>query len=447
MEERSADGIAPATRGQRTWLLTVLVGVYASNFVDRTIVNILQQPIKMELALADWQLGLLGGTSFAIFYTTCGLYVARKAETGDRVTVLTWCILAWSAFTALCGAAGSFAQLLLLRIGVAIGEAGATPTGHSLISDHYLPERRAGAIAIFASGNTLGNVLGAILGATVGAAHGWRWAFVAAGAPGLALAAITRLTLRDPRRAPAAAPAADVPSLAAVARLLFAKPTFRQLMAGASVMLFGSYAVIHFATPHMMRTFALSLGWASVVGGVGTGLMLGAGTIGGGFLAQRLARRDRRWLVWTIAGAMALAAPLCPLAFLTPAFAPAVVLFLLMMMCVGVFQGPLFGTLHSLVQPRMRATASAIMLLVITLFGLGMGPLAMGFASDRLAAAAYGAAGYHELCRAGTAADPACRAASAAGLRVALAACGLVFAWASLHFLLAARTLRADAED
>lgn len=446
MDVRASQDEVVATRGERTWLLTVLVSVYASNFVDRTIVNILQQPIKMELGLQDWQLGLLGGTTFAIFYTVCGIYVARHAEKGDRVTVLTVCILAWSLFTALCGAVTTFMQLLMLRVAVAIGEAGATPTGHSLISDYYPAKRRAGAIAIFASGNTIGNVIGAVLGATVGAAYGWRWAFVVAGAPGLLLAVITRLTLRDPRRSSAAS-VADVPPLIEVTRLLLKKPTFRQLVIAASVMLFGSYAVIHFATTHMMRTYSLPLSWASIVGGIGTGLMLGTGTIGGGFLAQRLARRDRRWVLWTIGGAMALAAPLCALAFLTSDMAPAIVCFLLMMVCLGVFQGPLFGTLHSLVQPRMRATASAIMLLVVTLVGLGLGPLAMGFASDQLAAANYGSDAYNALCRAGTAADPRCRAASAVGLRTALAACGVVFAWSSVHFFLAARTLREDVED
>ncbi|RZI57225.1 MAG: MFS transporter, partial [Zymomonas sp.] len=132
-DQTSAEPYA-ATRTQRSWLLGVLVSVYASNFVDRTIVNILQQPIKEELLLQDWQLGLLGGTTFAIFYTLLGLYIARLAEKGDRVTVLTFCIVAWSAFTALCGVVTTFTHLLLLRIGVAIGEAGATPASHSLIS-------------------------------------------------------------------------------------------------------------------------------------------------------------------------------------------------------------------------------------------------------------------------------------------------------------------------
>ncbi len=448
MGDSRADGAQhPATRGQRAWLLTVLVSVYASNFVDRTILNILQQPIKEELALQDWQLGLLGGTTFAIFYTALGVTIARIAEKNDRVTVMTVCILAWSAFTALCGMVSSFLHLLLLRIGVAIGEAGATPTSHSLISDHYPADRRAGAIAIFASGNTLGNILGAILGATVGAAYGWRWAFVLAGIPGLALALITRLTLRDPRhRVPHGEQDADVPPLAAVARLLLGKHSFRQLVIASSLMLFASYAVLHFATSHMMRTFALPLGWASIVGGVGSGVMLGIGTIGGGFLAQRLARRDPRWLLWSVGAAMAVAAPACLLAFATPAMAPAIGFFLLLMMCLGVFQGPTFGTLHSLVQPRMRTTASALLLLVITLFGLGMGPLAMGFVSDQLAAYSFGTAAFEATCRAGASVDPGCRAASAYGLRTALAACSVIFAWSALHFFLAARTLREEIE-
>lgn len=424
--------------------MTVLVGAYASNFVDRTIVNVLQQPIKQELALQDWQLGLLGGTSFAIFYTLLGLYVARLAERRDRVTILTLCILAWSAFTALCGLVTSFMQLLLLRIGVAIGEAGATPTGHSLISDHYPVARRAGALAVFHSGNTLGSVLGALIGGFVGQAYGWRWAFVVAGVPGLALAAIAWFTLRDPRRqAPVAA--ADVPPLTEVARLLFGKAAFRHLAFGAGLMLFGSYGVFAFVTAHFMRTFALPLAQASLIGGVGTGLVLGIGTLSGGFLAQRLAVRDRRWLVWTTAAALALAAPLCALAFTATAVVPATILFLTMATLLGVFQGPLFGALHSLVAPRMRATASAILLLGITLLGLGLGPLVIGLLSDMLAARAV--AGFADLCRAGTATDPRCLAASAQGLRQALAGCAVAFGWAALHFALAGRTIRADMID
>lgn len=443
MSGTAAQSEAP---NNRSWLLTVLIAVYASNFVDRTIVNILQQPIKEELALQDWQLGLLGGTSFAVFYTFLGLYVARLAERGDRVTILTVCILLWSAFTVLCGAVTSFIQLLLLRIGVAIGEAGATPTGHSLISDHYPADKRAGALALFASGNTIGTVLGALIGGFVGQAVGWRWAFVVAGAPGIVIAAITFFTLREPRRQQQAN-AADVPPFARVARMLAGKASFRQLAIAAALMLFASYGLIAFVTAHFIRSFGLPLGQAGLIGGVGLGVMLGIGTIAGGLFAQRLARTDRRWLVWAMAWAMVAAAPLCTFGFLARDLKLAVLLLLPMMICMGVFQGPLFGTLHSLVEPRMRATASALMLFVMTLVGLGLGPLVVGIASDFIAAALYPGGGFDTTCRAGTVGDPDCQRASANGLRYALAGCGALFAWSAIHFARAARTVREDIID
>lgn len=440
----------------RVWLMSVLVTVYAFNFVDRTIVNILQQPIKEELVLQDWQLGLLGGTTFAIFYVFLGIYVARLAEKKNRVTIMTVCILLWSLFTALVAGVTTFIQLLLLRIGVAVGEAGATPTSHSLISDHFSPAKRPGALAIFASGNTIGNILGALIGGFIGGTFGWRVAFIVAGVPGILLAAITFFTLKDPRHrgqlwhAPKSVHTGeeeDVPSFADAARLMLRKPTFRQLAMGAGVMLFGSYGVIHFMTPHLMRTFGMSLRDASLLGGVGLGIMLGIGTISGGFIAQKLAVRDRRWVVWTIATAMTLAVPLTLATFLTENLVVAAPFFLLLMGCLGAFQGPLFATAHSLVQPRMRATASALMLLVITLVGLGLGPLAVGIGSDLMAAARFEGSDFKTVCASGTALDAACQQASATGLRLTLASCAVIFGWASIHFWLAGRTIREDVTD
>jgi predicted MFS family arabinose efflux permease len=370
-----------------------------------------------------------------------GLWVARLAERWDRTKLLTACILLWSAFTALCGAAGSFSQLLVLRVGVAVGEAGATPTGHSLISDYYPAEKRAGALGVFSFGNTIGTVLGALLGGFAGLAWGWRWTFVAAASPGLILAVLTFFTLEEPRKVQPVA-RADVPPTAAVIRLLFGKAAFRHLAAATALTLFAAYGVINFITPDLIRSYGVSLKSASLIGGVGGGLALGAGTLVGGFVSQRLARRDERWMMWTPGWGLLLAAGACAAAFLSPELLVTAVFFLVMSLGVATFQAPLFATTHAFVHPRMRATASAVMLLVITLFGLGLGPLCVGFASDRLAAAAFGSGNYATVCRAGAAAAPHCAAASAEGLRTALVGCSAVFAWASAHFFIGAGKLR-----
>jgi predicted MFS family arabinose efflux permease len=426
--------------------MTLLVSVYAANFVDRTIINVLQQPIKVDLVLRDWQLGLLGGTSFAVFYTVLGIAVARAAERRDRIHLLTVCIMAWSAFTMLCGAVTGFGQLLLLRVGVAIGESGATPTGQSLVSDFYPVERRAGALAIFSSGNTVGQVLGALLAALAGQTLGWRWTFVLAGSPGIVLALLCMTTLRDPRQRVSAPQHAVVP-LRDVAQSLFAKPSFRHLAAGTALTLFATYGIASFIVPHLMRSYAMSLRAAGLIGGVGGGVMLGLGTLGGAFLAQRAARHDRRRLILTPAIFVATAAPLGLIAFGTTHLAITAIAFLAMNGCVGTFQGPLFASVHSLVGPRSRATASAILLSVVTLFGLGLGPLAIGALSDGLAGHLYNGTNYAIACRAGTAGSAACVAASAQGLRLALFAGACAYAWAAVHFALAARTSASDSLD
>ncbi len=438
----------PASAGttNRTWLLILLTAVYASNFVDRTIVTVLQQPIKTELQLQDWQLGLLGGTSFALFYTVLGLVIARQAERGDRVRLLSLSILAWSAFTALCGAAGSFTQLLLLRVGVAIGESGATPAAHSLISDYFSPAKRAGALAIFAFGNTIGFLLGAVLGGLVGQACGWRWAFVAAGAPGIILALLTRYTIDEPRRR-ASVERVNVPPVGAVLRLLASRRSFGHMAFATALATFCGYGSSQFIAPYLMRSFDASLALAGTMAGIGSGIMIGLGTLVGGMLVQRFAAADRRCAMWVPGAGMLLAAPMCLVAFTASDIRTTMIGFSLMSIGIGTFQGPVYSTVHALVEPRMRATATAAILLVTTLIGLGLGPLLIGGLSDLFASHAFGAPYYAQICARGTSTAANCIAASATGLGRALLICSAILAWSAFHYFQAARSIRTDVID
>ena len=169
------------------WLLLI---VNAFNFVDRQIVNILAEPIKQELGLADWQLGMLTGFAFAIFYALAGIPIARYAERGNRPYIIGTAIACWSAFTIFCGMAGNFFQLLLFRFGVGIGEAGGVPPAHSLISDYAPREKRASSLAFFHMGLPIGALMGLALGGLVADAYGWRAAFIIAGAPGFIVAVL-----------------------------------------------------------------------------------------------------------------------------------------------------------------------------------------------------------------------------------------------------------------
>ena len=190
------------TGGSVRVTLWILLIVYIFNFIDRQIVNILAEPIRMELGLSDTQIGLMTGLAFALFYTVLGLPIARFSDrsTTNRPWLIGGALAIWSAMTALCGLAQNFAQLLLARIGVGVGEAGCTPPAHSLIADLVEPSKRASALAFYALGIPVGTLLGMFIGGLLADAVGWRNAFLIVGLPGLILAIIVFTTLKDPRR-------------------------------------------------------------------------------------------------------------------------------------------------------------------------------------------------------------------------------------------------------
>ena len=184
----------------RTYVLALLVVVYVFNFLDRQIVTILAEPIKVDLGLNDTQIGLMTGLAFALFYTVLGIPIARLADRANRVSIISVALVIWSGMTALSGFAQNFWQMLAARIGVGVGEAGCSPPAHSLIADYYPPEKRASALSIYALGIPFGSILGLLAGGWIAEIYGWRTAFFVVGVPGIALAALVKLTLREPLR-------------------------------------------------------------------------------------------------------------------------------------------------------------------------------------------------------------------------------------------------------
>src|SRR5580700_357053 len=199
-EIASAPPLPLFSQAYSRWVVILLMLVYTSNFIDRTIVGTLGQAIKVDMKLSDAQLGLLGGFAFAFLYTILGIPIARLAEKRSRVTIISVCLAIWSGMTALCGAAASFPLLLLCRVGVGIGEAGCSPSAQSLIADYYTPERRATALSAYSFGIPLGGMIGAISGGLLAQSVGWRWAFVIVGLPGILLALLTAMSLKEPPR-------------------------------------------------------------------------------------------------------------------------------------------------------------------------------------------------------------------------------------------------------
>lgn len=404
--QRAARGGAITTAGQgyRTYVLSLLVLIYLFNLVDRQVVTILAESIKTDLGLADWQLGVITGLSFALFYTVLGIPVARLADRFNRVAIISASLMIWSAFTALCGLSKNFTQLALLRVGVGVGEAGCTPAAHSLISDYVPRERRALALSIYALGNPLGVLVGLALGGLVAQTWGWRVAFFAAGAPGVVLGVIAFLTVRDPRGhglKTAGSTDSSIGFLATV-RHLSRKPSYWFSAFGMAGTAFQAAAMQAFAAPFFLRNhldgltalteqasavFHLSLaplGFLGLTLGLASGLAGAAGILLGGVLAHNLGKRGDAGLMTGPAIASLLATPAALAACFVGDAAIALVLWgaagFLLMLPVG----SSFAVAQNLAPPGGRAMSSAILLLTLNLFGAGIGPLVTGIISDVL---------------------------------------------------------------
>jgi MFS family permease len=228
--------------GYANYVLGVLVLLYIVNYVDRQVLAVLLQPIKEELAVSDTAMGLLTGLAFAFFYTTAGIPIARMADRGTRVTVITIGVIVWSGMTVLSGFARSFAQLAAARVGVGVGEAALSPAAHSLLSDYFPATRRATALSIYNIGGNLGIMLGFIAGGWIGEVLGWRTAFFVVGLPGLAAALLVRLTVREPPRGAIEGIDADsgVPSVREVFAHMGSLRSFRHLAFAASLYAFAA---------------------------------------------------------------------------------------------------------------------------------------------------------------------------------------------------------------
>ena len=423
--------------------LLLLTSIYVLNFVDRQLVGILGQPMKEDLGLSDGELGLLSGLAFALFYTALGIPVARIAERRGRRVVIAASLALWSAMTALCGEARSFPMLALARLGVGLGEAGYVPAAQSLIAEITPSDRRATALSVFSLGIPIGMLVGAVAGGWLAQTLGWRVAFVALGLPGLVLAGLAARLLPEPRHEARTSPATPPPALREVLVTLWHAPGFGHMAAGASIASFAGYGLTSFAVPLLTRAYALPLGVAASGYGVVAGVAIGVGIGGGGWITDRLKRHRAGAGGLVAAAGVILAALLFPFALSLHdplLFAAAT---LLPLAGAHLYFGPTYGVTVDSVTPHARAMAIALLVMAMNAIGLGLGPSAVGLLSDWFAATAL--PGFAESCR--PAVSAACRAASASGLTRALQADALLYLWAALHFLLAARALRVQPQS
>jgi predicted MFS family arabinose efflux permease len=372
----------------RYYVLAILTLIFVFSIADRMVMSILIEDIRAEFALSDTSVGLLVGLAFTMFYVVLGVPVARLADRSNRKAILAIAVSLWSAMTALCGAATSFATLLLARIGVGVGEAGGSPPSISLIADYFRPAELSRAMGLYSIGATAGTVLGLMAGGHIAEAYGWRSVFVVLGLPGIVLGLITFFTVREPRRgrfAPAVpnAEPADGSIWADLLGLFRNAAYIRTMLAMAAAMIC-AYAFAIWLAPAILRNFnqpVATVGWylgiAYAAGGV-PGLLIG------GYLADRLARHDERWRAWLGAIATAVATPFLCATLLVTDFTAMLVLYAIGFGFLASVQAGSLAIMQSRVLPGRRALAASLSLLVTNISGQALGPLVVGVLSDRM---------------------------------------------------------------
>lgn len=419
--EAPAPAVAAKTDSYAWYVLGVLTVVYTFNFVDRQIIAIVSPAIKAELGLSDSVLGLLKGLAFAVLYTTLGIPIAWLADRFNRVSIVSVSLAVWSAFTALSGLAQNALHLALARVGVGVGEAGGSPPSHSIIADYFPKEKRSTALSIYSLGIPFGQMFAFLAGGWVVQNLGWRNAFFIVGLPGVILAIILKLTVKEPVRGAIDGVGAKVSFRQGVAELVKI-PTYWGIAVATALASFTGYGVGLWVVDFYKRTYELSYTEITVPLGLLNGVVYGVGTWAGGWLTDRFGKTDKRAYLVIPGLGMLLTIPAGLLS--TWAGTPFWAFFWSapFLLGLGMYLGPSFALIQTLAPVQLRAFAIAFLFLILNLIALGFAPLWVGWTSD-LFAGAYG---------------------EVTGLRLALSTLGVSSLAAAFAFFWTSKRLPAD---
>lgn len=387
----------PGITTYQRYVLGILFLCSVLSFADQQMINILVEPIKREFGASDTQMGLLTGFMFVLFYALLSLPIARFADRSSRRNILSIAVALWSLMTAFCGLSANFWQLAAARFGVGIGEAGGGPSTSSMLADYFPPQQRGFACGVMAASPSVGILISLCGGAIVATHYGWRMAFLLLGIPGVLLAIIVRLTIREPARGRWDMPQAGAESslsMREVLARLWNDPSIRALALASSAVALFTFGAGAWMPSFFIRVHGLTLMQAGIALGVGGPLGGIAGSILGGMLADRLALRNHSWqlrvsalgcllalpiqalmLLWPRGGYLTLGALQLPIVFI---WVPVGTFFLALM------YGPAGAALQNLVPPAIRTQANAVFFLLTSAIGMGLGPLGIGVLSDLL---------------------------------------------------------------
>lgn len=376
----SPDGNRVPARSWYAICVLAMVNCFAN--MDRFGLSILLELIKHDLQLTDAQLGMVTGFAFAIFYVLLGLPLAWVADHYSRVRLLSVCLALWSAMTAVSGFAQSYSQLFMARVGVGVGEAGSHPPSHSLIGQYFPRQKRALGVAIFNAGAALGGAAGLALIGVLGEKLGWRMALQIIGLAGIPLALLIFFTLHEPARPPVPTDAKD--SALATIKVLLRRRAYVHLVFAFAVAHVGTHGFAAWSPAFLMRSFGMSMSEVGAwLGGI-TAACAVFGTLTGGVLASWLLPRDPRWEIWLPLVTTALCAPIFVMMSFSPTAGIALTTKALNTLIGGMGTGVTMAAVQAFAEPRQRATAVAITLLVSALLGTGAGPYFIGATSTAL---------------------------------------------------------------
>ncbi|CAA0125313.1 D-galactonate transporter [Halioglobus japonicus] len=468
------------TAGYRKYVLGALLTVYLFNFIDRTIINILTEPIKESFGVEDWQMGLLGGPAFAVLYTFIGIPIARFSEKNHRVWIIAGSVALWSLMTVLCGFATSFVALLIFRVGVSIGEAGCSPPANSIIADYFIPSKRSTAVSTYALGIPLGGMVAYIFGGYIAGSldgtsvaamfsswgwlwavnaldwqsiEGWRVAFVVVGLPGILVALIVKMTVKEPPRGytdPPMMQDKEHVSFGDVLKTLATKPSYWHITMGVTIASFVNYGVGQFFVSFLIRTHEISIFDASIKVAMILSVMAAIGTFMSGYLADRYSERYPKALAWIPMIALLGSTPMFIAGYLLDSLLIAIPILMVGTMLLYTYLCPLYAVPSGVVDSRMRATSVAVTLFIVNLLGYGLGPPLIGALSTLLNSIFLSGMDPGltlQACKAtglAVAAQTACNTANAEGLQWSMIIFKGLYIWAALHFYLGSRTLQRD---
>lgn len=398
-----------------------LVGLL--NYYDRSLINILIEPIKRDMKLSDGQLGMLTGLAFGLIYSLSAIPIARLADRFGRVRVLALSLTLWSVMTGICGLVRSYPLFVGARFGVGLGEAGGLPATHAIVSEHFSKARRGFALSVIAVANGLGIASGSAFGGWIAGQWGWRHAFLFGALPGIALALGLIVFVRDHREDGVSGRAADAGGLVDALRSLIKRRTYLWLCIGYALASIGSYAFQTWSQAYVMRRFHLDTAQVGSSYALVYGAAMIAGLAAGGAIGDPLVKRDVRWSVWLLAICFGSALPLTAAVLYAPSYSLTLTLLFLQTAVYIAQTGPCYALVQSLSGPRHRSTGAALFLTIANLAGLGLGPTVTGWLSDWLGGG------------------------SARALGDSIMIVSFTFLFAAVIFILGARTVSRDIDE